>query len=379
MKKIKVVFVNYRMVCGGAEQALYDLIHLMDKEKFDVSLFVQCPGGPWDERFREIVPVYYDYSCRKPTWNPVTKLGNFVKKRRVEQAYKREGEGVLDVLFPEGADIVVSYSAWCHDRIAFLKGAKHVKYIHGDPGTNEVYREEATTKQALLKEFQRIVCVSQAAMEHFRELSGLTEGVQMLYNPIDSDHVRKLSLEPVDLPEDEPLICAVGRLSPEKGFERLIVIHKNLLALGIRHKLVIVGDGPDRDFLRRLVNALEVQDTVILAGFQSNPYPYMRKSKFLVSSSFTEGLPVISMEALCLGVPMVSAVPSIGEAFGEEMCGLITENDNHSLQEGIRRMLTDEDLYARAKAGAERRSSFFDGQRMVREVEDMLLELANES
>lgn len=378
MKKIKVVFVNYRMVCGGAEQALYDLIHLMDKEKFDISLFVQCPGGPWDDRFREIVPVYYDYSCRKPTWNPVTKLGNFVKKRRVEQAYKREGEGVLDVLFPEGADIVVSYSAWCHDRIAFLKGAKHVKYIHGDPGTNEVYREEATTKQALLQEFQRIVCVSQAATEHFRALSGLSDGVRMLYNPIDSDHVRKLSLEPVDLPEDEPLICAVGRLSPEKGFERLIVIHKNLLAQGIRHKLVIVGDGPDRDFLRRLVNALEVQDTVILAGFQPNPYPYMRKSKFLVSSSFTEGLPVISMEALCLGVPMVSAVPSIGEAFGEEMCGLITENDNHSLQEGIRRMLTDDDLYARAKAGAERRSSFFDGHRMVREVEDMLLELMNE-
>lgn len=378
MKKIKVVFVNYRMVCGGAEQALYDLIYLMDKEKFEVSLFVQCPGGPWDDRFREIVPVYYDYSCRKPTLNPVTKVGNFVKKHRVERAYHNEGEGVLDVLFPEGVDIVVSYSAWCHDRIAFKKGAKFVKYIHGDPGTNEVYREEATTKQALLKEFQRIICVSQGAKAHFQQLSGLTDGVRMLYNPIDSDHVRALAREQVDLPGDAPLICAVGRLSPEKGFERLIVIHKNLLTLGIWHKLVIVGDGPDRDFLRRLVDALEVQDTVILAGFQSNPYPYMQRSKFLVSSSFTEGLPVISMEALCLGVPMVSAVPSIGEAFGDEMCGLITENDNHSLQEGIRRMLTEEDLYNRAKAGAERRSAFFDGKRMVQEVEEMLLELANE-
>ncbi|MBP3925781.1 MAG: glycosyltransferase, partial [Clostridium sp.] len=121
-----------------------------------------------------------------------------------------------------------------------------------------------------------------------------------------------------------------------------------------------------------------VQDSVILAGYQSNPYPYMKQSKFVVSSSFIEGLPVISMEALSLGVPMVSAVPSIGEVFGDEMCGLITENDNESLMEGIRRMLTDNALYAKAKAGAEKRSAFFDGKRMVKEIEDMFLEMMQE-
>jgi glycosyltransferase involved in cell wall biosynthesis len=126
------------------------------------------------------------------------------------------------------------------------------------------------------------------------------------------------------------------------------------------------------------VNATETQDSVILAGYQSNPYPYMKQSKFLVSSSFTEGLPVISMEAMCLGIPMVSAVPSIGETFGEEMCGIVTENDNRSLEAGIRKMLTDENFYAEAKAGAMRRSRFFDGARMVKEVEDMLLQLAAE-
>ena len=51
MKKIKVVFVHYRLVCGGAEQALFDLIQLMDKERFDVTIFVQCPGGAWDQKF----------------------------------------------------------------------------------------------------------------------------------------------------------------------------------------------------------------------------------------------------------------------------------------------------------------------------------------
>lgn len=376
MKKIKVVFVHYKLVCGGAEQALFDLIQLLDKEKFDITLFVQSPGGAWDQKFIDAgIHVIYDYSCRQPTWNPVRKFGNVVKKLKTAEAYNREGEGLLDVILPESPDIVISYSAWCHDLIAFTQSAKTVKYIHGDPGTNPVYRDEAQNKQEMLKRFDRIVCVSQAAWNSFREISGITEGVQLHYNPIDSDSVRTRAEESVELPKDVPLVCAVGRLSEEKGFERLIVIHKRLLEEGIRHKLVIVGDGPDRDFLRRLVNATETQDTVILAGYQSNPYPYMKQSKFLVSSSFTEGLPVISMEALCLGIPMVSAVPSIGEAFGEEMCGLITENDNRSLEAGIRKMLTDEAFYAEAKAGAQRRSSFFDGKRMAQEVEEMLLQL----
>lgn len=379
MKKIKVVFVHYKLVCGGAEQALFDLIQLLDKERFDVTLFVQSPGGDWDHKFIDAgIRVIYDYSCRQPTWNPVRKLGNVVKKLKTAEAYKREGEGLLDVILPEKPDIVISYSAWCHDLIAFTECGKSVKYIHGDPGTNPVYRKEAQSKQEMLKRFDRIVCVSRAAWHSFQEISGITKGVELHYNPIDSDSVRSKAEIPVELPKDVPLVCAVGRLSEEKGFERLIVIHKRLLNEGIRHKLVIVGDGPDRDFLRRLVNATETQDTVILAGYQSNPYPYMKQSKFLVSSSFTEGLPVISMEALCLGIPMVSAVPSIGETFGEEMCGIITENDNRSLEAGIRKMLTDEAFYAEAKAGAVRRSSFFDGARMVREVEEMLLQLAAE-
>ena len=378
MEKIKVVFVHYKMVCGGAEQALYDLINLMDKEKFDVSLYLQCPGGEWDSRFYRKVPVYYDFSSRQPTKNPIKKIGNLVKKLQISKAYKNDGEGLLDVVLPEAPDIVVSYSAWCYDRLPFAKNARCVKYIHGDPGTNPVYREEAQEKKELLAQYDRIVCVSQAAWEHFREISGLQKGVELHYNPIDSDNVRRLAEEKVDLPTDAPLVCAVGRLSEEKGFERLLVIHKRLLDQGIRHNLVIVGDGPDRDFLRRLVRALGVEDSVILAGYQSNPYPYMKQSKFLVSSSFTEGLPVISMEALSLGIPMVSAVPSIGESFGGEMCGLITENDNDSLLEGIRRMLTEEELYKEAKTGAERRSAFFDGKRMVQEVEDMLLQIMQE-
>lgn len=377
MEKIRIVFVHHRLVCGGAENALFDLVNLLDKEKFDITVFAQRNDGIWDEKFRNAgIRVIYDYSCRKATWNPVTKAGNIVKKLKTAKAYQNDGAGLLDVCVPEGADIVVSYNVWENEEMVFAKNAKTVKYVHGDPGTNPDYRKEAMEHKALLSRFDRIICVSRSAWNAFREISGLTDGVELHYNPMNSEIVRQKAEEPVDFPEDVPVICAVGRLSREKAYERLIVIHKKLLDQGIRHKLMIVGDGPDREYLDRLIRAMDLQNSVIMTGYQSNPYPYMKKSRFLVISSYTEGLPVISMEALSLGVPVVSTIPSIGEVFGEETCGIVSENDNASLEAAIRRMLCDETFYAQAKAGAEKRSAFFDGKRMVQQIEELFLELA---
>lgn len=379
MERIKVVFIEDSLVCGGAEQALYDLVLLLDKEKFDVTVLSQKPGAEWDRKFLDAgIHMIYDYSCRKATKNPIVKLQNISKKLRMDACYRRNGEDLLNVCCP-GADIIVSYSMWDYVQCGFASGARSVKFIHGNMETNQAFRELILRDRELLPRYDRIVCVSQASYQAFVDATGRKTGVEMHFNPINSGNVRRMAEEKVELSGEEPIICAVGRLSPEKGFERLIVIHKKLVEEGLRHKLVLVGDGPDRDYIRRTVQAVDAQDSVILAGYQANPYPYIAKSRFLVNASFTEGLPVVAMEALCLGVPIVAPVPSVGEVFGDEICGLITENDNASLEAGIRRMLTDEAFYAQAKAGAKKRSAFFEGKRMVKEIEDMFLQMMQET
>ena len=340
--------------------------------------FVLRIDGPWDEKFWNAgIRVIYDYTCRKATLNPISKAGNIVKKLKIQKAYKNQGKGLLDVCCP-GMDIVVSFSAWENEELIFASGAKTVKYIHGDVSTNTQFRDEALSPQEMLERFDKIVCVSEQARKAFEAHTGLHDTVEMHFNPLDSETVLRRASEPIDFPQDAPVICAVGRLSAEKGFERLVYIHKRLLERGVYHKLVLVGDGIDRGFVERMIKMTGTEDTVILAGYQENPYPYMKQCRFLVNSSYTEGLPVIAMECLCLGTPIVAAVPSVGEVFGEEPCGLITENDTVSLEEGVFRMLTDEALYAETKAAAERRSAFFDGKRMVGEVEEMFLRMMEE-
>jgi glycosyltransferase involved in cell wall biosynthesis len=104
----------------------------------------------------------------------------------------------------------------------------------------------------------------------------------------------------------------------------------------------------------------------------------MKNSLFTVCSSFTEGLPVVSMESICLGVPIVSSYPSVSEIFGNEQCGIITENDDDSLYDGIYKMLTDSEFYNKALASTKEKSNYFSGERMVREVENIYCKLLEE-
>ena len=191
-----------------------------------------------------------------------------------------------------------------------------------------------------------------------------------------SDAVLAGLRQTLGIPAENRILVYVGRLAKEKNLEELLDCRAGLGEAPVT--LLLVGDGPDGSFLRRMASALGLTDTVIFAGYQANPYPYMRRSRFLVNSSFTEGLPVIAMEALSLGRPIVATVPSVQETFGEECCGLIAENSVAGLEAGMEKMLTDEAFYAQVKAGAEKRSTFFDGKRMVKEVEEMFLSLVRE-
>lgn len=375
-RKIKIVFLQQQLVCGGAEQALYDLVSLMDRTKFDITILRLLDGGAWESKFVDTgIPIASILYKRERKMDPIYFVRHQLKKIKILWLLRHDSRKLLKALFPEEIDIAVSYSLWELDTIALAENTKHIKVIHGNVATNEGYCKDIIKIQNILPEFHRIICVSEESCTSFKKLTGLEENVEMHFNPLNSDNVKRLAKENIDLVEDLPMICAVGRLAPEKGYDRLIRIHKRILDQGIPHKLIIVGDGPEREALQQVICETSTSDSVIMAGYQSNPYPYMKQSEFLVCSSYTEGLPVIAMEALSLGIPIVSAVPSIAEVFGEEQCGIITDNDDDSLEAGIKKMLSDKEYFEEAKQAAQRRSAFFDGKRMVKEIEDLFIEL----
>lgn len=375
---IKVLFIHSCLVCGGAEQALYDLCVLMDKSKFDISVLVLYDGGIWEQKFRNAgIKVFSIWDCQKISRNPVVKIQNLVKRKQIEKSLKNHGQGLINVCFSKKFDLIVSYQVWSMHPMCFVANTKTIEYIHGDVNTNIDYKEGMLNSLEYQKKYDRIISVSETARQSFMELTGITKNVSAHFNPLNSDKVRELSQIEIPRISNQPMICAVGRLTQEKGFERLVRIHKRIVNDGIKHTLIIIGDGSEKENISRVIHELGVENSVVMAGYQSNPYPYMKQSDFVVCPSYTEGLSVIGMEALALGVPVVSAVPTIGELFGDEVCGVVTENDDASLESGIRKMLTEREFYLRAKDGAEKRSKFFNGKRMVKEIEEEFINLVN--
>ena len=107
---------------------------------------------------------------------------------------------------------------------------------------------------------------------------------------------------------DRPRLVNVGRLTEQKGQLLLIEAAAHLHAQGIDFELVIVGDGPFRGKLERLIDQHGLRDRVRITGFLNNHGVRLEleAARALVMPSFAEGLPVVIMEALALGRPVIS-------------------------------------------------------------------------
>jgi glycosyltransferase involved in cell wall biosynthesis len=170
---------------------------------------------------------------------------------------------------------------------------------------------------------------------------------------------RYIGREPTPAPETEtPRLICVGRLSEQKGQLLLVEAAGRLAAEGLRFEVVLVGDGPLREPIEALIDRLGLRDRVRLAGWMSNEQvrDEVARSRAMVLPSFAEGLPVVLMEALALGRPVVSTyIAGIPELVVPGVCGwLVPAGSVDALAVAMREALAApaEDLGRMGRAGA---------------------------
>ncbi|WP_201833362.1 glycosyltransferase [Microvirga zambiensis] len=150
----------------------------------------------------------------------------------------------------------------------------------------------------------RIIAVSHGIKDDLVDHYGVGDAqVVTIHNPVDMEGIRRAALATpaVDLPDD--FIVAVGRLVPNKNFPMLL---RAYAAANIPSSLVILGDGPERSRLDALASELGMSGKVRLLGFTENPHAIAARAKFYVSPSNAEGFPNAMIEAMCIGLPVVS-------------------------------------------------------------------------
>jgi colanic acid/amylovoran biosynthesis glycosyltransferase len=172
--------------------------------------------------------------------------------------------------------------------------------------------------------------------------------------------------------EPRTMIC-VGRLSPEKGQSGLLRVFARVLARHPHLQLRLVGDGPDRGMLEALARELGIGGSLKFLGRlpEENTMAEIAQSDLLVLPSFMEGLPIVLMEAMAIGVPVVaSRVAGIPELVEEGATGLLfAPSDWTDLENQIERLMTDKALYdAVADRGREKVSAEFDSRKSAAEL-----------
>jgi len=164
---------------------------------------------------------------------------------------------------------------------------------------------------------------------------------------------------PVAVPAEPRLVC-VGRLCEQKGQLLLLEAVHQLAAEGLRFKLVLVGDGPLHSEIAALIARLGLQDRVEITGWASSSEvrQHILASRAMVLPSFAEGLPVVIMEALALGRPVITTyVAGIPELVNPGVCGwLVPPGSVEALTAAMRAalQLPVEQLEQMGRAGARR-------------------------
>ncbi len=130
----------------------------------------------------------------------------------------------------------------------------------------------------------------------------------VIHNAVDQRRIRQQA-EPLCGRSGVPLYIAIGSLTYQKGFDRLIGL---MSEISHEYELVIMGEGPMRGELTRLVSHFSLGSRIRIVGYQKNPWPLLGASDVLLISSRWEGMPNVALEALALGVPVIGTETSGG-------------------------------------------------------------------
>ena len=365
---IKILFFIEELRGGGAENVLCNLVNAMDQSKFEITVQTLWKVDA-SKYLRPGIRYRYCYGAR----NQINSC-----RSRAEAAlgltyrFHIKGNYDIEVAYLEcGATKIMTAST--------NRKAKKVAWVHCDLALKMRDPEDfAKRAAAWYRAFDSIVCVSQNVKESFDRLFHIPEKTTVVYNTINDEEIRrKAAVSLPELPAKRRLTAvSLGRLTHQKAYDRLLRVHKRLLDAGFSYDLWVLGEGEDRPMLEKYIEENKLSHSVRLFGFCGNPYPYIQAADLLVCSSRYEGFSTFITEGLILGKPIVTTeCTGMRELLGNSEYGLIVDNQEDALCNGLRKMLKDSELRATYATHAAERGRDFSARQLAKETEDFFIQL----
>lgn len=373
MKK-KVLFVINTLGHAGAEVAMIELLKALDKNKYDISLFVLMGQGELISKVPDYVTIlnkkYKDSSVLSPEGKRhmmKTVVKSALKRATVirrlpylcRNLFKmiRDGNIMIEKLlwriiadsaprFSETYDLAIAYleGGSTYYTSSYVKARKKAAFVHVD------YSKAGYTRELDLNSymhFDKMFMVSAEVQESFLNVyPEYRFKTAIFHNLLDLENIREKAEEAGGFNDDFDGIrlLTVGRLTWQKAYEVAIDAMALLKKDYSNVRWYVLGEGSQREFLEKRIAKQKLDDDFILAGAVDNPYPYFKQCDIYVHATRFEGKSIAIQEAQTLGCAIVASDCSGNrEQIDSGKDGLLCRFDAESIKAAILELIRDEE------------------------------------
>lgn len=333
----KILLAAYSLDIGGIETALLTLInHLEKKEKYDITLVLEKKEGIFlKELSNKVKVVEYTPSNNKNII--IRKIKNAIKRLKFILRYKNKFDFAIDYAT---YSLVSSFVA----RIASKNNALWVHNDYLNFYDREVEKYKQFFNQIKVSEFKNIIFVSKFDKNNFETyFPEFKSRLSVFNNLIDYQKIRQKAKEKIEMKKQEEItLINIGRHDEkQKKLTRIIEAVEKLKKENMKCKVLLVGEGLDTPNYKKIVEEKQLEEYIQFLGPKKNPYPYLAMSDGLLMSSEYEGNPVVFIEAMILGVPIITTNISDSQEEIEGKYGLVTSKNAEDLYLAMKKFIKE--------------------------------------
>lgn len=344
---------------GGAEKVLATFLKNLPEDKYDIDLLLNLYSGKYLSEIPDWINVKYLNKGEMITTNRPQDIPIKIFRVLYQNLFKIFPKLLYKyILKNKKYDVEIAANHALYNDILNSPNSlsKKIVWIHIDlkKSENPIYNDTTIRK---FFGFDKIMTISEHIQKDFESLAQNEDEknrIVRIYNPLDTEEILRKSVvgneflvgsseHPKRKTENRKLtFISVGTVFPQKGFDRLLKVHKKLLDEGFFHRVQIVGDGYDFENIKNLRNALGLQETAEMIGFTDNPYPYFKNADFYILSSRYEGFPTVLFEAITLKKNIIATdVSGVREMLKNGRLGMIVDNSEEGIYQGMKQALTN--------------------------------------
>lgn len=318
----RTMFFVSSMDDGGAQRVISILSEKMVQKGMCVEIVTYIDA-----------PVLYPVSpevkitCAEKCTGKKSVISNLLWLRRY---FKKHAKIVLSFLAPFN---MIALAATMGTKVPIIVADRN------DPAKVPVNPVVRLGRDILYRFADQIVVQTEANKAYFKRLQKKTK---VIYNPVD---LKEYTGAALTVPK-EKIIVSAGRLMPQKNQRMLIDAFAMTIKKFPEYELVIYGEGSYREELENHVKTMKLEDKIFFPGSVTDLYDRIKTAELFVLSSDYEGMPNALIEAMCLGLPVISTkVSGSTDLIRHGKNGLLTETgETKGLAEAIEKMLADKEM-----------------------------------